>query len=121
MPSFRIGHGGQVRGSVAADPDVTVDCAGSDGAGDNRVLTAPRAIIEVLSPSTRDHDLKDKLSKYRRIDSVDTVAFIDPEPETLSVSQRTEQGWLESLFHAGDLPLPSLGITVPYAEIFARD
>ncbi|MBM3929233.1 MAG: Uma2 family endonuclease, partial [Sphingomonadales bacterium] len=47
-------------------PDVTVDCAGSDGPGDDRVLTAPRVIIEVLSPSTRDHDLKDKPPEYRR-------------------------------------------------------
>ena len=102
-------------------PDVTVDCGASGDAGSDTVLKAPHVIIEVLSPGTRQNDLKDKAPEYRSIESVTTIAFVDPEAETLSVSQRIENGWTESLFSTGDLELPSLGLTIPFAEIFARD
>ena len=102
-------------------PDVTVDCGAANDGGGDTVLHAPRVIVEVLSPGTREYDLRDKLPEYRQLSGVDTIAFIDPEKETLSVHQRIANGWTESLFAVGDLDLPSLGITVPHAEIFARD
>jgi Uma2 family endonuclease len=102
-------------------PDLTIDCGSSGDAPDDQVLHDPRVVIEVLSPSTREHDLRVKKLEYRELPSMRVIAFIDPEAETVSVSQRTEAGWTESLFAAGDLPLPDFAITVPHAEIFADD
>lgn len=102
-------------------PDLTVDCGAPGDEPFDQVLGNPTVLVEVLSPSTRDYDLRTKKAEYREIASVRTIAFIDPEAETLSVSQRTEGGWTDTLFAAADLPLPDLGLVVPHSEIFADD
>ena len=102
-------------------PDVTIDCGGpEDAAGDVR-LTNPKIVIEILSPSTRDYDLQVKRAEYRDLASVNTIVFIDLEDRTLLVHQRVEHGWHELLQQDGDLRLPAIGLTIPHAEIFARD
>lgn len=102
-------------------PDLSVDCGRADDGPADQVLSNPRVLVEVLSPSTRDYDLQVKKAEYREIATVDTIAFIDPEGETLSVSQRIADGWMESLFAADDLNLPVFKIVVPHGEIFADD
>lgn len=101
-------------------PDLTVDC-GQGGDGDDTYLSAPRVIVEVLSPSTRDHDLRIKKEEYRAIASVDTIVFVDPSEEWVIVSQRTAAGWVDTFPARSDVALPSLGLTIPHTEIFARD
>ena len=103
-------------------PDVTIDCGGSNDDERDLVLSNPRVVIEVLSPSTRDYDLRSKREDYRAMSSVDTIAFIDPDAETLIIHQRYDGGWNEALpSDTADLHLPALGITIPHTEIFARD
>lgn len=103
-------------------PDLTIDCGTTRDRPDDLVLSDPRVIIEVLSPSTRDIDLKVKRDEYRAMPGIDTIAFIDAEAEALSVHQRIEGGWTETLFSsARDLSLPALGLVIPRDEIFARD
>lgn len=102
-------------------PDVTVDCGSPEDRGDDTRLTAPRAIFEVLSPSTRDLDLRVKSEEYRALPTVDTIVFVDPDAETVIVHQRIANGWNQTLPAPADVPLPSLGVTLPHAEIFARD
>ncbi len=103
-------------------PDLTIDCATRDGAPKDKVLTDPRAIVEVLSPSTRNSDLNVKLREYRAIESVRTIVFIDAEDGTLAVTDRTaDQGWTDLKFARDDLRLTSFDLTMPYSEIFARD
>nr|WP_274705328.1 hypothetical protein [Sphingomonas sp. H160509] len=63
-----------------------------------------------------------KRDEYRAIDSIDTLAFVDVDAEALSVHQRIEGGWIETLFSTSlHLVIPSLGLTIPNSEIFARD
>ncbi|KQM64121.1 hypothetical protein ASE75_08895 [Sphingomonas sp. Leaf17] len=103
-------------------PDVTIDCAAAGDRPDDRTLSNPRVVIEVLSPSTRTHDLTVKKDEYRGIATVDTIAFIDVEQESIAVHQRIPGGWTETLLSdAIDLALPALGLTVPRDEIFAGD
>ena len=103
-------------------PDVTIDCAELGDRSDDRTLSNPRVVIEVLSPSTRTYDLTVKKDEYRGIASVDTIAFIDVEQEMIAVHQRIANGWTETLFSNGiDLAIPSLGLTIPRDEIFASD
>ncbi|WP_267381138.1 MULTISPECIES: Uma2 family endonuclease [unclassified Sphingomonas] len=103
-------------------PDLTIDRGAPGDRPDDLTLSDPRVVIEILSPSTRRSDLSVKKDEYRAIGSVDTIAFIDPEAETLSVHQRIENGWMETLFSDSlDLALPSLGLNIPRGEIFADD
>lgn len=102
-------------------PDVTVDCGSPSDTGKDLVLSDPRIVIEVLSPSTRDLDLRVKKEEYRALPSVDTIAFIDPDTELLSISQRIDGGWTDTLFAAHDLCLPSFGVTIAHAAIFTTD
>lgn len=100
-------------------PDLTIDCGAPGDGDDDLTLSAPSVVIEVLSYSTRSSDLKAKKDEYRALDSVDTIVFVDVEQKTLSVLQRIEGGWTDMLFAAVDLVIPSLGITIGYADIFA--
>ena len=102
-------------------PDVTVDCGSPSDTGRDTRLSAPRVIFEVLSPSTREIDLRVKREEYRLLPTIDTIVFVDPDAETSSVHQRTDAGWAETLFTHDDVDLVSLGLTIPHAEIFARD
>ena len=102
-------------------PDVSVDCGSPSDRDDDLVLSAPKALFEVLSPSTRDRDLRVKKEEYRAIPTVDTIVFLDPDDQTVSVSQRIPGGWSDTEFGAVDVVLPALNLTIPHAEIFARD
>lgn len=112
-------HAGSVR-----YPDVSVDCGGDrDTPEDAKELGCPRVAIEILSPSTRRDDEGVKLGEYRLVPTIDTIVFIDPMAERLRVLQRTgPDDWSDRTYREpADMPLPALGVTVPHAEIFARD
>ena len=107
-------------------PDVSITC-GRDGEEDDRIrdLDNPTAVIEVLSPSTSAHDQQVKLPEYKLMASVETIVFIDPDREHMTVWQRTGRdpdSWSEVVHtRPADLELPGLGIVVPAADIFRRD
>ena len=88
-----------------------------------RAFDDPVVIVEVLSPSTSRIDENDKLASYRTLPSVDTIVFVDPERELSRVVQRLgPTSWRDDLFaQPHDVDLPSLNVTLPHDEIFARD
>ncbi len=104
-------------------PDIVVDCTGPEAGDDDLLARNPRVVIEVLSPGTARKDEGIKLREYRGLPTVDTVVLIDPLAELLRVLQRDESGkWPFVLrVERGDLALPSLEVTLPRMEIFARD
>ena len=107
-------------------PDVTVDCApdrGRFGEAVKMALEAPRVIIEILSPGTRAVDEGIKLTEYRQTDGVDTIVYVDPLAETVRLLYSPFPGeWSDQTFvEPTDLELRSLGLVMPWAEIFARD
>ena len=52
--------------------------------------------------------------------SLDCIAFVDPDFQTVEVHQRdTDRQWVKS--EGPDLPLASFDLVVPHAEIFGRD
>lgn len=104
-------------------PDVTVYCnQSSDPFAGDKTLENPTVVIEVLSPSTTMFDQGTKLDEYRAIASVCTIAFIDPANQLCRTVERQEGGWLDQMFSATrGIPIPSLDITIPHDEIFARD
>lgn len=89
---------------------------------DAKTLANPMAIIDVLSPSTATLDLGTKLEEYKRIPSVRTIAFIDPVNEMCRTVERMNKGWLDQMF-SGErgVEIATLDLTIPHADIFARD
>ena len=77
----------------------------------------------MLSPGTSRIDQGDKLTEYKAIPGIETIAFVDPDSTAIRVLQRTgPSAWSDVTFPApADLELPALDLAIPHAEIFARD
>jgi Uma2 family endonuclease len=113
-------HNGSVR-----YPDVTVFCRPGDPGDDKRkAFDDPRVIFEVLSPSTASLDRIFKVEEYKALASVDTIVLVDPAKQRVRVVQRTgpgSDGWSDVNYsQPQDVTLPSLGVTIPHGDIFAR-
>ena len=104
-------------------PDVTIDCGAPGDTGEDEFLRAPRVIVEVLSPSTRDKDAGVKLDEYRSLPTVETIMLVDPQAERCRVVQRIGPGAWSDIMHAtpADIELLTLRLILPHDEIFARD
>jgi len=115
----------RITDTIVRYPDVTVHCGEPDAPANDqaRDLGDPRIIFEVLSPSTAAKDRKVKLGEYQGLEGVDTIVLVDPEDETIQVHQRlSATTWRDDLLgRKQDVELPSLNLTIPHAEIFARD
>lgn len=106
-------------------PDVSVICGDPASPADDKkkAFDAPVVIVEILSPSTSAYDQDVKLKEYQSIASVDTIIFADPDIERCRIVQRIgPHGWRDERFDDPiNVVLPALKITLPHAEIFARD
>lgn len=105
-------------------PDVSVFCGRDTPENDSLVaFDDPRAVIEVLSPSTRQEDLGVKLEEYRTLGSIETIVFVEPESGLMRLLQRTgDATWTDADLAIGaDLPLLGLSVSIPNTEIFSRD
>jgi Uma2 family endonuclease len=105
-------------------PDVSVFCGRDTPDNDTfKAFDDPRVVVEVLSPSTREQDFRVKLPEYRAIPSVDTILLVDPDTRAMHLVQRTgSSSWVDAdIATDADVPLPSFNLTIPNAEIFARD
>ena len=106
-------------------PDVSVFCGNpaTPEREKQRVFGDPTIIFEVLSGSTARIDQGSKLVEYRELASIDTIVFADPENELTRVVQRLgPTTWRDDMFaQPHDVALPSIGLTIPHTEIFARD
>lgn len=105
-------------------PDVSVYCRPLEpGDTTKKLLGDPQVIFEVLSPSTSSLDQVTKLSEYRSLAGVREIVFVDTVRERVRIVRRTgEENWSDDWLPAGaDMALPSLGLALPHAEIFAED
>lgn len=105
-------------------PDVSIQCGGTrlDEMYEERVLSNPVAVVEVLSPSTTSLDQGTKLAEYKLIASIRTIAFVDPINDMCRTVERLEEGWLDHIFSGTrGILIPALDLTIPHADVFARD
>jgi Uma2 family endonuclease len=100
-------------------PDVMVSCSATDHAAE-QFLSAPTLIIEVLSDSTVAFDRGDKFAAYRKLETLKEYVIVDITPRRVECYRRTpENDWLMHEYLADDdCEFPSLGVSVPMAEIF---
>ncbi len=106
-------------------PDVSVHCndPANSGKDKEKLLGDPRVVVEVLSLSTSTKDQKEKVEEYKALSGTSEVVLVDPDRERVRRVHRTADGvWHDGWLPEGsDLHIPSLDITIPHAEIFARD
>lgn len=60
----------------------------------SREIEAPLLVVEVLSPSTRTHDLGRKLPDYRTLGSVQEIWLVDSERRWLQLWRRDGARWI---------------------------
>jgi Uma2 family endonuclease len=101
-------------------PDVTVECGGQGGA-DELAVREPRAVIEVLSPSTMNFDRIRKLPEYQTILSIAYILLIDSATPRVDLWSREADGrWLQ-VKHNGlsaRVELKAIGAVLPLADVF---
>lgn len=106
-------------------PDISIFCdqPPRDELTESRALSNPAVVIEVLSPSTTRLDQGSKLELYQSLPSIRTIAFVDPVNEmTRTIERQSDSGWLITMFSGqGGIAIPTLDLTIPHDEIFARD
>ncbi|GAA0750716.1 Uma2 family endonuclease [Ideonella azotifigens] len=100
-------------------PDVMVTC-GKAEAGDEQTITDPKLVIEVLSPSTRGYDKRDKFILYRTLPSLREYVLIDTTKRQVEVFTLAEAGaWLlTDQTGTGELVLGSIDLKLSMALVF---
>lgn len=77
--------------------------------GEMKAITNPAMLVEVLSESTHDFDLGQKLQRYKTIPSVQQVLYIDSQtPSVISYRRKDQEGtWLIEEFTGleGEVPV----------------
>lgn len=101
-------------------PDVLVTCSALDAASP-MVKTAPKLIIEVLSPSTAAYDRGLKFGHYRSLPSLQEYALVDLDSRTTDCYRLGADGfWVLHPFARGEaVVLASVTLTLTAEQLFA--
>ncbi|WP_197311011.1 Uma2 family endonuclease [Methylobrevis albus] len=100
-------------------PDVSIDCGDKDGS--LLEATRPVAIVEVLSPSTRQTDLIRKLGEYQTLPSLCYLLFLEPEEVSAVFWHRVPGGtwtYLSLIGRDTDIAMPEVGVTLPLGAFY---
>jgi Uma2 family endonuclease len=100
-------------------PDVFVTCDPAD-LRTEMIFTAPKLVIEVLSPSTQAYDRSQKFALYRRMASLQEYALVDPDTRRIEVFRIGTDGlWvLHDMSERDVLTLASVGCEMKMADVF---
>lgn len=109
----------QLANDASLYPDVMVTCGRAE-ASDELVITDPKLIIEVLSPSTRGYDKRDKFILYRTLLSLREYVLIDPAKRQVEVFTLTDaESWsLKDQTDTGALTLRAIDLVMPFEQVF---
>jgi Uma2 family endonuclease len=104
-------------------PDVFVACDKSPESHFYR--EEPVLIIEVISPSTRQIDRREKLKVYQQIPSIKEYLIIEQEKVHIELHRRQPDGnWLTHFYNKGDfdekIEFQSVGMEITLDEIYRR-
>jgi len=83
--------------------------------------TNPLLVVEVLSKSTREYDLAEKLPCYKKMPSLRYILYVDSQRTYLSLYQRTENGqWLNSDYDRLDSVFEIEGKAISLREVYSH-
>jgi Uma2 family endonuclease len=105
-------------------PDLSIVCGEARFLDDQMdTLLNPTVIAEVLSDSTEAYDRGKKFEQYRHVPSLrEYLVLSQKEPRIEQFLRQQDDQWLlrEKWGAAAYLDLPSLGVQIALAEIYAR-
>lgn len=98
-------------------PDVMVSC--EPEMESRYFLRRPRLVIEVLSPSTRAVDLREKLANYRHIAALQEYAVVEQDRADIRIYRRTED-WHPQQFSGLEAvaEFHSVGLSLPLGQVY---
>ena len=100
-------------------PDLFVTCDPAD-LRTEMIFSAPKLVIEVLSPTTQAYDRSQKFALYRRMASLQEYALVDPDTRRIEVFRIGADGlWvLHDMSELGVLTLASVACEMAMADVF---
>ncbi len=100
-------------------PDVLVSCGPFGEALNERYLTNPCIVVEVLSPSTESIDRREKALNYRHMPSLEEYLLIAPRTLQVTVFRRSENWKPQVLTTAGDVyESHAVEVNIPLVDIY---
>jgi Uma2 family endonuclease len=113
-------HGPELKVQAADSiryPDVFVVC--TPKANNEKVVTDPVVIFEILSPGTERQDRITKNEEYRMTPSVQRYVMLEQDEPAATIFAREGDRWVGTLLHRDTvLAMPEIGIEVPLAEFY---
>ncbi len=103
-------------------PDVVVVCRDPDYLDTRpRTLTNPELIVEVLSSSTTERDLEDKLLAYTRLDSLKEYWIVSSARPLVMRYARRDQEWVLHAVLGMETTVQSdhFGLEIPMIDLYA--
>jgi Uma2 family endonuclease len=104
-------------------PDVSVVCGEPVAhAGSDDILTNPKIIVEVLSPSTSSYDRGEKFELYREIPSLNDYVLAHTNAVHVEhFSRQSDGSWIFREYKGDDstIALNSINCTVPLADVYS--
>jgi Uma2 family endonuclease len=106
---------------LATYPDVTVVCGERQTDPESRTTVInPRAIVEVVSPSTELYDRGEKFEHYQQIEALEVVVFVSQSEPHIDVWSRREGQWQQSTYRRGDIAeLGALGCSLEVDTVYS--
>jgi Uma2 family endonuclease len=99
-------------------PDVVVTCSAGDN--DAYVKKQPCLVAEILSPATEATDRREKLLIYRQLPSLREYLLVAQDRRRVEIHYLAAGGiWQYQVVESGDLTLRSLGLDIPFDELYA--
>jgi len=117
LDSIRVQAGHDSNAHDKYKPDVVVRC----GPVENRTyITDPVIVVEILSPSTFEHDRGRKLFFYKTLSTVQHVVLVYSDQMRVEHYRRTEDGWRIVVLTRAEqfLELEALAFEMTLGEIY---
>jgi len=101
-------------------PDLLVSCGDPGDNIDAYTETAPRLIVEVLSPSTALTDRREKRLAYQQLDSLQDYVLVSQNQIRVEVYHREPEGeWSYREYDTGEtLNFPSIDLAIPMMSVY---
>lgn len=101
-------------------PDLTVVRGKPRFAPGRNDLLNPVLVVEVLSPSTRNHDLDNKLPVYRAMPSLEHILIVEQNHPSVVQHRRAGDAWVQHQYSELHeiVTLDSLGASLSLAQIY---
>ena len=97
--------------------DLAVSC--EELRADDRLISAPILIVEILSPSTAVFDRQGKVAEYRQIASIQEILLIDSQTVFAEVLRREGDRWITEIVRpAATLTLDSVPLSISMAVLY---